>query len=212
MFDFLSDFNFDNAFFFTWVIVIGCWVASCHAPSDYDISDEQAASYTKKIIEYEETLSNRVAQARWDKLAREQHEREVQDEKERIAARKQAVNEFVQRELPTVSQTEALIAAEIENFDKRIDDLRTVMLSFKRNPDEDRDFKRITSQRNELAKLHDEVEAKIVDAYLSHLAFLANPNNNENKERLQRACDESIKDVESLAQRFKRLKDGKKGW
>lgn len=114
---------------------------------------------------------------------------------------------FALKDAPSLWGSYQEILAEVSTLDENLKTLRKTFQDFDRNPEEDADYKRISSLRNELDATAKSLYGKLEDAYLAAKKFEAKPSQKEYEELRRKILEDGIREAESATQRYRKMKD-----
>lgn len=170
------------------------------------VAEHRVRAERRAQEEAAERESQRVAQEEAERQARE-NERESAERaraERQLEQREERLRTFTLKEAPVLWRTYQNLQAEIESQNKKIEELRTALESFGRDPDNDSDFGRICEMRDEMAESLKTMRTKIEDAYLASCKYEATPGRKEYGELMRKALEDGIQEAEAAAARYER--------
>ena len=173
---------------------------------------ERVAIHRERMAAERERMAAEETKARKNKAAeRERFAKEMaaHDLAQREASRESKLRAFAIKNADGLWRTYQMIKGQIDEHDKRIDELKTAFFEFGRNPDEDADYRRICGLRDEMVRSCQLMRGKIEDAYLASVKFEATPGKREYSETMAKALEDGVREAERAERRFKEMKDRK---
>ena len=141
-------------------------------------------------------------EARMAEVKRIEIARQAQERSDRIWA-------FTEKEDPALCNAYRRLKVELENQNKRIDELRDAFRKFGKSPDTDPDYKRICKMRDEMTSTLQTMRTKMEDAYLAFRKFEASPSRKDNAELYQKILQDGMREAEAAQRRFDEMRRNK---
>lgn len=153
----------------------------------------------------EERLAAEAKRAEYQKEQMAEAERLAEAERKR-QMKADKVRTFALKDAPKVWAVYQALTSEIDTQNGKIDELRKTLAVFDRSPEEDEDFNRICSQRDEMIRSQKALYVKLEDAYIAACKFAATPSRKDYNDLQKKAIEDGIKEAESAAAKFKELR------
>lgn len=187
------------------VIRVGGCVYDAAKKKTGELNAWRDARLAEKTKQAEEERAKKEAA---EKIAAEKRQRE---EAEAAARRRQEIKEdklrtFALKDAPTVWNAYQALTSEIEVQGKKIEELRQTLATFGRDPEEDADFRRIRTMRDEMIRSRRSLHARLEDAYIAARKYEASPSRKDYQELHKKALEDGIKEADAATARFKEMR------
>lgn len=186
-----------------WIAIL--WVGGCLFCGIVDVCAPAAKKCSDSIREqYKEIKERRIEKESQERrLAEEQR---VHSEKDARVARLKA---FAESESPELFRILSQLRGEVEVQEKKIAELRKVLVEFSRDPESDADYKEIVRMQGELKQTISEIEGKVEEAYIASKKFEATPGRKDYDDIRRRAIEEGVNGAELAIKRFTEMRKSK---
>lgn len=159
----------------------------------------------------EERMAEEARQAeiaRQEADAREQAVRELAAKKA-VEQREDRLRSFTLKESPALWSAYQTLQAEIENQNKKIEELEKTFANFGQDPKKDEDYKRICSMRDDMISSLKTLRSKIEDAYLAARKYEAFPSRKDYDELRSKLLEDGVREAEAATRKFDQMRDAK---
>ncbi len=162
----------------------------------------------------QERLQKQAAEEkrRREEVAAEEKRRREEMESEarrRRQSKDEKIRSFALKEAPKVWAVYQALKGEIEVQGEKIAELKATLATFGREPEEDGDFKRICTLRDEMIQSCKALRMKLEDAYIAARKYEAAPSRKDYQELHRKALDDGIPEADAAAARFKEMRISK---
>ena len=136
---------------------------------------------------------------------------EVQSRRARPRSDRQVdmLREFALSEAPALWKTVQELKDEKKIREESLLRLDREMREFGRNPVEDTDYLELQASVRDLDRVIEEVMVKLEDAYIAREKFNATPGRKNYNELMRRTLEDGIREADSAANRYQKLRDAK---
>lgn len=175
------------------ITVVGCIKDEFSAWRDKRARQTEQAKAKKKMEE-------RIAEEKRQKAKAKailQLRQKTKDEK---------VQAFALKDAPKIWSVYQTLISEIDAQDNKIKELRNALATFGRIPEQDEDFNRICSLRDEMIRSRKALRAKLEDAYIAAKKYEAAPSRKDYQELLKKALEDGILEADAASARFKEMR------
>ena len=112
---------------------------------------------------------------------------------------------FALQESPKLWQTVQALRAEHDTRTAALARLRTELVDFGRNPDDDQDYVALKTANDGLLESLSAIYAKIEDAYIAYKKFLATPGNKAYNDMMRKVLNDGMNEASAAESRFMRM-------
>ena len=161
---------------------------------------------------HDEHVAEKARQVELDKAKKEEAARiaevkRVQEENKRRQEEKdEKIRSFALKEAPKVWAVYQSLQSEIDVQNDKIDELRKVLISFDKSPDQDMDFQRICALRDDMVRSWKALRIKLEDAYIASRKYEASPRRKDYQEIHQKALEDGILEADAAEAKFKEMR------
>ena len=177
--------------------IIMFYVGSCVKDVFNEVIEERRAKEAQKVQEETRNAEMRKRE--------EEAEKAKAAAEARIMQREDNIRSFVLKEAPKLWETYQNLQAEIEDQDKKIDELCETLKIFSKDPNSDPDFKQICAMRDDMVVSLRTMRMKIEDAYLAARKYEAMPSRKDYDSLLRKSLEDGIQEAESAIRRFRTM-------
>lgn len=181
--------------------ISGCSSTPAQTKSGSNVQAAQVAA-AKPPSPEEVAERNRVEAAR----------RTAEAERKRMEAerkREDTLRDFALKEAPRLWQTYQTLNAAIDEQHAKIEDLRSELKRFGRNPYTDDDVKNLSEQLGEWGSMRDRLREKLEKAYVQSLYDAATPDKGTADGLRKKALDDGLRIAEEVERRFGKMREMK---
>lgn len=193
------------AIFIWWILCgIGGCIGSCtDVCANGGISGCSSDSGQAHSVSNAQTVAKAMS---WDERKRVEAEQK-REEAER--KREDTLRDFALKEAPKLWQTYQALGAAIDEQRTKIENLRSELRRFGRDPDMDDDVKGLVGQLGELVSMRKELHEKLEKAYLQFLFDAATPDKGTADDLRKKALDDGLRIAEEVERRFGKMQEVK---
>ncbi len=161
---------------------------------------------------HDEHVAEKARQVELDKAKKEEAARiaevkRVQEENKRRQEEKdEKIRSFALKEAPKVWAVYQSLQSEIDVQNDKIDELRKVLVSFDKSPDQDMDFQRICALRDDMVRSWKALRIKLEDAYIASRKYEASPSRKDYQEIHRKALEDGILEADAAEAKFKEMR------
>ena len=172
-----------------------------------------AVTIKSKIHDWSIARSNEKAKqamaekAKKDAEARiaEENRRKIED-KQRQEAKDEKIQTFALKDAPKVWAVYQSLLSELDGQNAKIEELRKTLVAFGKIPEQDEDFNRICSLRDEMIRSQKALRRKLEDAYIAAKKYEAAPSRKDYQELLKKALEDGVLEADAASARFKEMR------
>ena len=152
-------------------------------------------------------LSLELNKAKKEEAARIAEVKRVQEENKRCQEEKdEKIRCFALKEAPRVWAVYQSLQSEIDIQNDKIEELRKVLVSFDKSPDQDMDFQRICALRDDMVRSWKALRIKLEDAYIASRKYEASPSRKDYQEIHRKALEDGILEADAAEAKFKEMR------
>ena len=161
---------------------------------------------------HDEHVAEKARQVELDKAKKEEAARiaevkRVQEENKRRQEEKdEKIRSFALKEAPKVWAVYQSLQSEIDVQNDKIEELRKVLVSFDKSPDQDMDFQRICALRDDMVRSWKALRIKLEDAYIASRKYEASPSRKDYQEIHRKALEDGILEADAAEAKFKEMR------
>lgn len=163
------------------------------------------ARLAKKAEQAEIQRAQKAEAERIAEVKRQEEAAAAEAERKR-QAKADKIRTFAIKDAPKVWEVYQALKSEIDVQNGKIAELRQTLVTFGRPPEQDEDFKRICSQRDELIRSHEVLYSKLEDAYIAACKFAATPERKEYGDLHRKTLEDGMHEAEMAEARFKEMR------
>jgi len=170
------------------------------------VAMEKVSSYRKEYLSEKERLSQEEI-ARQEEASRIADARRIQEENKRIQeAKDEKIRSFALKNAPRVWAVYQSLQSEIDVQNEKIAELRKTLISFDKEPDQDMDYQRICTLRDEMIYSRKTLRIKLEDAYIASRKYEAAPSRKDYQELHKKALEDGIMEADAATEKFKGMR------
>lgn len=161
---------------------------------------------------HDEHMAEKARQVELNKAKKEEAARiaevkRVQEENKRCQEEKdEKIRCFALKEAPRVWAVYQSLQSEIDIQNDKIEELRKVLVSFDKSPDQDMDFQRICALRDDMVRSWKALRIKLEDAYIASRKYEASPSRKDYQEIHRKALEDGILEADAAEAKFKEMR------
>ena len=130
----------------------------------------------------------------------------IAEAKSRQEAKEEKIRTFALQDAPKVWTVYQSLRSEIDMQSRKIEELRKTLIAFDRQPEQDEDFKRICTLRDEMVRSKIALYTKLEDAYIAACKFSATPGRTEYEHLHKKTLEEGMREAEAAEEKFKEMR------
>ena len=167
---------------------------------------EKVSSYRKEYLEEKEKQAEEE-KVKKEEAARIAEARRVEEEnKRRQEAKDDKIRSFALKDAPKVWSVYQSLQSEIDAQSGKIEELRKTLVTFGKDPEQDVDFKRICTLRDDMVRSWKALRVKLEDAYIAARKYEAAPSRKDYQELHKKALEDGIQEADAAAAKFKEMR------
>ena len=157
----------------------------------------------KKQVELENERKETAARIAEEK--RQRAEAEIAA-KRRQMAKDAKIQAFALKDAPRVWSVYQALQGEIDVQNGKIEELRKTLVAFGKIPEQDVDFTRICSLRDEMVRSRTVLRTKLEDAYIAAKKYEASPSRKDYQALHIKAIEDGILEADAASAKFKEMR------
>ena len=165
------------------------------------ISTWHEARLTEKARQAELENAKKAEEAR---IAEEKRQKAIA--KQRQEAKDEKMRSFALKDAPRVWAVYQSLQSEIDVQSAKIEELRKTLVAFGKDPEQDADFKRICTLRDDMVRSRTALRTKLEDAYIASRKYEASPNRKDYQELHRKALEDGILEADAAEAKFKKMR------